>query len=143
MIVDNGSDLPLDAVLAVAFRVGYDFLVGLRREVDPVVVGVSTQGRVLVGSAPLRDGIETLLDGASEFAAFVDDLRDRLDEREVASGHRRDVLTSVAVSDSIRTLVTEGETDRAHDAAVDALSGIFVNKDINRAINVVSEHIGG
>lgn len=84
---------------------------------DPVVVGVSTQGHAPTVSAVLRDEIDAQLDGAGKLAVFVGALRDRIDERDVDSRDRRDVLAAVAASESIRTLLAEGETDRAHDAA--------------------------
>lgn len=91
---------------------------------DPVVVGVSTQGKAPGVSAVLRDEIEDQLEGAGELATFVGDLRDRLDEHDVRDHNRRDVLRAVAESDRVRKLLADGETDRANDLADDLLADV-------------------
>ncbi|MEF8881939.1 MAG: bifunctional precorrin-2 dehydrogenase/sirohydrochlorin ferrochelatase [Halapricum sp.] len=91
---------------------------------DPVVVGVSTQGRAPTVSAVLRDEIEDRFEGAGELATFVGDLRDRLDERDVEGRNRRDVLRAAAESDRVRELLADGDTDRADDLAEGLLADV-------------------
>jgi len=91
---------------------------------DPVVVGVSTQGRAPAVSGVLREEIEAEFDGAGALGTFVGDRREQFAERGIEGTHRRDALRAIARSDRIRGLVADGKTDMAREVAEKLLTEI-------------------